>query len=171
MREPEVTWCVAYTQPFKERLAQQHLLEQGYKVYLPQFKKTRRHARRVEEVLAPLFPRYIFIGIDLKSSQWRSINGTRGISHLLMSDSTNPASVPLGVIKELRTQEISEAVVPASSLISFIRGERIRILEGIFKDHVAFYEALDDKSRVQLLLNFLGREMKASFPIYAVEAA
>ena len=59
-----ITWCVAHTQPFKEVVAKQHLLGQGYKVYLPQFKKIRRHARKVEEVLSPLFPRYIFVGMD-----------------------------------------------------------------------------------------------------------
>ena len=50
-------WFVVYTQPLKETVAKQHLEEQGYDVYLPMFKKTRRHARRIDEVLQPLFPR------------------------------------------------------------------------------------------------------------------
>lgn len=166
-----ITWCVAYTKPLKELVAKQHLLEQGYEVYLPQFKKIRRHARKVEEVLAPLFPSYLFIGMDLQFAHWRSINGTRGVSHLLMSDDLHPAKVPTYIIEELKFQEISEGVVSVESLAIFSKGEKVRILDGIFKDQEATFNALDGKNRVQLLLSFLGREMKITLPYYALEAA
>ena len=78
-----INWFVAHTHPLKEIIAQQHLLEQGFEVYLPRFKKIRRHARKVEEVLVPLFPRYIFIGMNMEVARWRSVNGTRGVSYLL----------------------------------------------------------------------------------------
>ena len=60
-----ITWCVARTQLLKELVAKQHLTEQGYEVYLPRFKKICRHARKVEEKLVPLFPRYVFVGKDI----------------------------------------------------------------------------------------------------------
>ena len=34
-------------------------------VFLPRFLKSRRHARKFETILAPLFPRYLFIVLDL----------------------------------------------------------------------------------------------------------
>lgn len=166
-----ITWCVAYTQPSKEIVAQQNLLAMGYEVYAPRFKKMRRHARKVEEILAPLFPRYIFVGMNMAYAQWRSVNGVRGISHLLMSNDLNPAQVPCRVIDELKCQEIGEGIVSVVSLLSFVKGDKIRICDGIFKDQEAMFETLDDKSRVHLLLNFMGREMKATLPAYAVEAA
>lgn len=166
-----ITWCVAHTQPSKELLAKQHLQEQGYEVYLPQFKKTRRHARKVEEVLAPLFPRYIFVGMDLSTARWRSINGTRGVSHLLMGDELNPAKISPQIIEDLKAQELGCGVVPILSLETFIKGDKVRVLEGVFKDHEATFETLDDKSRVKLLLNFLGRQTEITLPPYAVEAA
>lgn len=164
-------WSVAYTQPLKEHIARRHLLEQGFDVYLPQFKKTRRHARKVDEVLAPLFPRYLFVGMDLEKMPFRSINGTRGVVHLLMTHNQRPAHVPISVINALKAQETSDGIVPVSSLITFVPGEKVRIQEGVFKDHVATFEGLDDKSRVQLLLSFLGRETIISLPADAVEAA
>jgi transcriptional antiterminator RfaH len=166
-----VTWCVVYTQALKEAIAAQNLLEQGFEVYLPRFKKLRRHARKVEEVLAPLFPRYVFVGMDRDVAQWRSINGTRGVSHLLMTDDRHPASVPTAVIESLKAQEISAGVVPVETLAAFVKGEKVRILEGAFKDHVAIFDGLDDKSRVQILLTFLGRDTHISLPSYAVEVA
>ena len=171
MIEDKMNWCVAHTQPLKELVAERHLLDQGFEVYLPRFKKIRRHARKVEEVLAPLFPRYLFVGIDVDVTPWRSISGTRGVSHLLMNHTNQPAQVSHHIIAQLKSQEIGEGVVHLSSLMTFTKGDKVRVTEGVFKDQGAVFEMLDDKSRVQLLLNFLGRETRIFLPTYAVEAA
>lgn len=164
-----ISWTVAYTQILKEKVAKQNLLEQEFEVYLPMFKKTRRHARRVDEVLTPLFPRYLFVGIDLEVAHWRSVNGTRGVSYLLVNDD-RPVLIPNNIIEDLKARE-ENGLVPATSLLLFAKGDKVRILEGAFKDQVATFENLDSKKRVQLLLSFLGRETKVSLPYYAVEAA
>ena len=105
-----ITWFVAHTQPLKEIVAQQHLLNQGYEVYMPRFKKIVRHARKIEEKLVPLFPRYIFVGMDLSSARWRSVDGTRGVSHLLMSNKLKLAKVPTRVIDDLRARRLAMAL-------------------------------------------------------------
>jgi transcriptional antiterminator RfaH len=165
-----INWFAVHTQPLREQVAKQHLLEQGFEVYLPKFKKVRRHARKVEEVLAPLFPRYLFIGMDLETSRWRSVNGTRGVSYLL-TNNDRPLAVPSKIIEGLKTQESEDGLVPIASLLLFTKGEKVRILDGAFKDQIAVFENMDNKERVQLLLNFLGRETKISLPHYEVEAA
>ncbi len=166
-----MTWCVVHTQPSKELIAARHLRDQGFEVYLPQFKKIKRHARRVQEVFSPLFPRYIFVNLDLQVALWRSINGTRGVAHLLMSSEVIPAQVSSTIIDELKHQEGSDGMVPVSSLAVFAKGQKIQILEGAFKDQVATFESLSDNNRVQLLLTFLGGQTKVSLPVYSVEAA
>jgi len=163
-------WFVVHTQPLKESVACHHLIEQDFEVYLPRFKKTRRHARKVDEVLAPLFPRYLFVGMDLEADGWRSVQGTRGVSYLLMMDG-RPAIIPSRMIEDLKDQETSDGLVPINSMALFAKGDKVRVLDGVFKDYVATFEKMDDKQRVQLLLTFLGRETKVSLPFYAVEAA
>ncbi len=163
-------WYVAYTQSSKEVVAYQNLIEQGFDAYLPRFKKIRRHARRVDEVLAPLFPRYIFVGMNLDNEQWRSVNGTRGVSHVLCTGENSPTCIPARIINAFKSQEISDGIVPVTSLSVFEEGDQLRVLEGAFKDQVAVFEKIDDANRVRLLLNFLGREMNVSVPVYAVEA-
>lgn len=164
-------WYVAYTQSSKEVVAYQNLIEQGFDAYLPRLKKIRRHARRVDEVLAPLFPRYIFVGMNLDNEQWRSVNGTRGVSHVLCTGENNPTAIPTCIINAFKSQEISDGIVSVTSLSVFEKGDQLRVLEGAFKDQVAVFEKLDDANRVKLLLNFLGREMNVSLPVYVVEAA
>jgi transcriptional antiterminator RfaH len=165
-----INWFVAHTQPLKELIAQQHLLEQGFEVYLPRFKKIRKHARKVEEVLLPLFPRYIFVGMDMGVARWRSVNGTRGISYLLTNDDY-PAMMPSYVIENLKSQETSDSVVPVSAFLTFTKGDRVRILDGVFKDQIATVENLDANQRIRLLLSFMGGEARFALPDYAVEAA
>lgn len=166
-----ITWCVAHTQPLKELVAKQNLLNQGYDVYLPRFKKICRHARKTEEKMIPLFPRYIFVGMDLESAEWRSVNGTRGVSHLLMRDELRPARVSADTVAQLRSQEIAEGVVSVASLMAFTKGDRVRIADGAFKDQIAIFESMDDQSRIQLLLNFMDKELRMTFPQHAIEAA
>lgn len=163
-------WFVVHTQPSKESVAQKHLIEQGFDAYLPRFKKTRRHARKVDEVLAPLFPRYLFVGIDLEVDGWRSVQGTRGVAYILVTDN-RPAIVPAGIVQRLKDQETSDGLVPIESMIFFTKGEKVRVLEGAFKDSIAIFDRMDDKHRVQLLLTCLGREVNVSLPTHIVEAA
>ena len=66
-------WYVAQTQPNAENKALAHLARQGFVTYLPRFLKRRRHARRIDVVAAPLFPRYLFIAIDMSMQRWRSV--------------------------------------------------------------------------------------------------
>lgn len=163
-------WFVVHTQPCKESIAQKHLSEQGFEAYMPRFKKTRRHARKVEEILAPLFPRYLFVGIDLEVDQWRSVQGTRGVSYLLVHDN-QPAIVPFEIIQGLKDQENADGLVSIDDLMFFAKGDKVRVLDGAFKDYVAVFEKMDDKQRVQLLLSCLGREVNVYLPAHAVEAA
>ncbi len=73
---------VVQTQPHCENKAMIHLARQGFGAYLPRYLKRRRHARRIEIVPAPLFPRYLFVEIDIGAQRWRSIYSTVGVSVL-----------------------------------------------------------------------------------------
>ena len=73
---PSQCWYVAQTHIHAESKATFHLERQGFGVYLPRYLKKRRHARRVDTVAAPLFPRYLFISVDsaTQSSTWSSLS-------------------------------------------------------------------------------------------------
>ena len=51
--------------------------------YLPRYLKRRRHARRIDIVAAPLFPRYLFRRNRHGVQRWRSIYSTVGVSRLV----------------------------------------------------------------------------------------
>src|SRR5262245_40791991 len=103
-------WYVVHTHTHAEAKAAAHLERQGFSIYLPRYRKRRRHARRVETVTAPLFPRYMFVGVDMAAQRWRSIHSTLGVARLV-SNGDDPASVPDYVIEALKRREDAEGFV------------------------------------------------------------
>jgi transcriptional antiterminator RfaH len=93
-------WYVAQTQPHAEAKASLHLRRQGFSIYLPRYLKQRRHARRIDEIAAPLFPRYLFVAVDLATQPWLSIDSTFGVSRLVRHGE-RPAPISEHVIEAL----------------------------------------------------------------------
>ena len=56
MTPPSTQWYAVYTHARMERWARSNLWERGFEVYLPEYHKERRHARKTDWVNAPLFP-------------------------------------------------------------------------------------------------------------------
>jgi transcriptional antiterminator RfaH len=75
--------------------AQTQLVAQGFHTFLPRFRKTVRHARKLMTVNASFFNRYLFVALDLGRDQWRSVNGTFGVTSII-TDGAFPIPVPQG---------------------------------------------------------------------------
>ncbi len=163
-------WYVAYTRPRAEGQAVGHLLRQGFEAYVPLCRKLHRHARRTEAVKAPVFPRYVFVALDLTADRWNSVNGTRGICHLVRYGD-RPAAVPEGIVEAYRAQENDHGFVSLASLALLERGARLRMLDGAFAGQTGRYERMTADERLVLLLDVLGREVSISVPVHALEAA
>src|SRR5215216_7584524 len=87
---PNERWFLVHTLPKSERKAEFHLGAQGFRTYLPQIRKTIRHARQLKTVRAPLFPRYLFVILDLQRDRWLSVRSTVGVSSLFSSRDGRP---------------------------------------------------------------------------------
>lgn len=69
----DARWYVVQTQVNGEARAAQNLMRQGFEIYLPRYLKRRRHARKIDLTAKPLFPRYMFVAVDVATQRWRSI--------------------------------------------------------------------------------------------------
>ena len=160
-------WYVTYTQARHEKLAQDHLARQGFEVFCPQYRKRRSHARRIEMVPAPLFPRYLFVAFDADAPEWRVIRSTRGVVDLVRNG-LDLVPVPEAVIKDIRSRQDNDGFVVLARHVKLERGDRIRIDSGAFADHEAIFESQRDEDRVIALLSLLGRKVLVEVPICAV---
>jgi transcriptional antiterminator RfaH len=163
------SWFVVQTQPNAESKAKRHLLNQGFTVYLPLYRRRVRHARRNEIVLRPLFPSYLFVQLDSEQQRWRSINGTIGVRRIL-SDGDAPRYVPDKIIDEIVARQDETGAVKLSPPI-FAPGQAVRLLDGPFADVSGLFEEVRDQNRVVLLLSLLGRKVRVMAPRAEVTAA
>ena len=163
-------WYVVQTHVHAESKAAAHLLRQGYEIYLPRYLKRRRHARRVENVPAPLFPRYLFVGFDREAARWRSIQSTQGVSHLICN-SNEPALLPASVIMELRKREDADGHIRLDLRPLYAPGDKVRVVDGIFGDSFGLFEGMADRDRVAILLDLLGRKVRVVLDRESVAAA
>ncbi|HZP76294.1 MAG TPA: transcriptional activator RfaH [Pseudolabrys sp.] len=170
MTSPHQRWYVVQTQPNAERKAVAHLERQGFATYLPRYLKRRRHARRVETVSAPLFPRYLFVTIDMDTQRWRSIYSTVGVSRLVCAGDT-PTPVPEQVVELLKQREDTAGLIKLERRPQFRPGEKVRVLDGVFSDCLGLYEDMADRDRVAILLDLLGRKVRVLVDAESVVAA
>jgi transcription elongation factor/antiterminator RfaH len=151
--EGDERWFLVHTHPRGERRAELHLGWQGFRTHFPTIQKTIRHARQLRAVRAPLFPRYIFLILDLKRDRWLSVRSTFGVSSLFSCDD-RPVPVPEGIVETL-IQNTDEANLTLFNS-GLTTGQTVRILSGPFVDFVGELERLDDTGRVRVLLEMMG---------------
>ena len=163
-------WYVVQTQISAEAKAAHNLVRQGFEIYLPRYLKRRRHARKVDFVAAPLFPRYMFVQIDFEVQRWRSIQSTFGVSHFI-TNGEDPAVVPTGVIGSLRVREDGNGFVKLDHRPTFVTGDKVQVLSGPFMGSFGFFEELDDRDRVAILLELLGRKVRVMLDVDLVASA
>jgi transcriptional antiterminator RfaH len=152
-------WYAVHTLPFAEKRAEAQLANQQFRAFLPKRHKTIRHARKLSTVVAPFFPRYLFVALDLERQQWRSVNGTIGVSSLVMAGE-RPTAVPHGIVESML------GAADAGGLLRLCQdlkiGSVVRLAAGPFAEQLGILDRMDDSGRVRVLLNILGRQVPVS---------
>jgi transcriptional antiterminator RfaH len=163
-------WYAVETQPHNEARAAAHLRHQGFEVYLPRYQKRRRHARRVDMVAAPLFPKYLFVAKDEAGPRLSAINSTIGVRRLVKRGD-QPATLSSAVIDEIKAREGADGFVRLQRGVSFAPGTEVRVRDGAFGDCTAVFLDIADEDRVSVLMTLLGRQVTVVMRADAIVAA
>jgi len=150
-------WYAVHTLPRAEGTAEAHLRRQGFEAFLPRIARTVRHARKLEKIKAPLFPRYGFVRLDLARQRWRSVNGTTGVASLVMGRDL-PLPVPAGVVEALIACVTRDGVVDLDH--GFRPGDSVRLIAGPFAGQLGILTQLDDRGRVEMLLSLMAGKVR-----------
>ena len=153
--------------PTRARRASRRNILRGFDVFFPRYLKRRSHARKVEQVPAPLFPRYVFVAFNALDSTWRTIRSTRGVVDLVRNG-LDPVPVPDAIIQEIKRRQDDKGLVLLGKNLQLSDGDTFRIENGPLSSHLAIFKAMRDESRVIALLRILGREVTVQVPIAAV---
>ena len=153
---------VVQTQFQRELLAVQELGNQGFETFFPQLQRPRRVIRGVMTLPppAPLFPRYVFVGLDTATDAWRSVNGTRGVVRLMTMNEL-PVPVPQAVMRRLI--DAGSMIEEETAGLPFDPGDTVEFTSGSMLGLRALVK-LCTADRVTVLLDMMGRKTTVHAP-------
>jgi len=153
-------WFVVMTRPKMECEAKEHLIRQGFEVYLPMWAELRRRSGGWHKVQSAMFPRYLFVRPGHVEQSVSPIRSTRGVSQLVRFG-TEPALASDALIEGIRKLEVIRGS-SSDALKPFKKGDQVQVTDGPFKGVPA--EVLSsDQQRVILLIKVLGKTQQMEF--------
>lgn len=144
-------WYVAAIFIGYEATASEHLARQGFESFIPygrpvepagKYEIEPEYVRAGKKLVATGLPRfrgYAFVSLDLDCDQWRSVNGTRGVRHLLPLACERPIPMPTGFVERL----IIEPSKAEEILIEYAADQLVRIIAGPFAGSKATVRSQD----------------------------
>lgn len=156
-------WYAICTKAKQEEIARLNYQRQGYRVYLPQLRKTVRHARRDTSKLTPFFPGYLFLHLAPMERNWTTIASTRGSSGALCFGDTY-VPIPDWVIDDLKAREDISRTIPMADLIKKKLEPGCVVTVNMTGDENiqgVVYSSRGSEN-VDVLLTILGRQVKAT---------
>lgn len=152
-----MNWFVIHTKPRQENRALQNLTLQGFPCFLPTVPVEKIRQGELSVVIEPLFPRYLFIQLDLgeSSRSWAPIRSTKGVS-CLVAFGNEPAKVDARLIELLLNRQQAAASEPQRL---FNQGERVLVTEGPFAGVEAVYNMADGEQRAIVLIELLNKKV------------
>ena len=154
-------WCVVYTNVYKETIAEKNLIGQNFITYMPKYKKIISHARKISMVIKPLFPRYLFVNVDLVAQRWPIINSTYGVNAIISMEG-KPVIISEEIINKIKLCEKPDENINVVPYSFMTKGDEVNILEGVFSGKKGIFNGLTDNNRVKVLFNLLGKEVTLS---------
>lgn len=171
MNDRKKKWFAIRTKPRQEEIAKMNYIRQGFAVYSPKVQTTRRHARKLEKVLRPLFPGYIFLHLRAEERDWMAIGSTIGaIGPVRFNDYCPP--VPDRVIAGIIARENDTGYIPLRAFGDAMlkSGTRVTVELGD-KDIEGVFLSFRDEERVVVLLDILQRQLPVVTPLAKLKVA
>ncbi len=154
-------WYAVYSKPRQEAVAAENLDRQGFTTWLPLIRRAQRRKGRWVDLTEPLFPRYLFLRVDVGRQDMAPIRSTRGVSGLVRMGGV-PAVVPDAVVEGLLGAMEQTGGVYEAPRKPLHRGDRVRVLDGPFEGVQGIFQAENGSERVVVLLDLIGQQNRVS---------
>lgn len=161
-------WFAVNTLPRSEARARSNIERQGWRCFSPQLLKTGRSKGRLTTQLQPLFPSYIFVELDPRQCNWRSVDGTYGVKSLVRQAGL-PAALPQDYIETLISMTNDNGVFSFAQQLA--PGDSVRFLSGPLTGLVGSLEQIDAHGRITILLSLLGQHSRVKSSVDKIAPA
>ena len=160
-------WYVVATKPRQEAVAHQHLMRQGYSTLLPTLHFKKRRRGKWQQVTEPMFPGYVFVGLEPGTDDMAPIRSTQGCRDLVRFGQ-QPAVVHEDIVKALQMVNSAQGASSDEATNPFSPGDVVLIEDGPFQGLSAVYCMIRGADRVQVLITLLGRAQHLNLHINSV---
>lgn len=152
-------WYVVYSKPRKEDHVRLYLGLKGIESFFP---RLRLPAATQKKTVAPLFPNYLFVLINL-AVEAHYVMWSPGVKRIV-SFSDAPIPLEKGVVQFLKDQADSDGIIQACSQLS--AGQQVEIAGGPFDGFTGIIQDPPNaRGRVKILLKLLSRQISVKLGI------
>lgn len=160
----QASWYVVHTKPKQEFRALEQLTNQGYVCYLPTLEVERICRVKRKICVEPLFSRYLFVRLNVITSNWTAVRSTRGVTGLLKfggryATLSDECVTALRTAPQVRLQEM------------FSPGQRVAVTSGPFSGFEGTYQTLDGEKRALIMIEMMNQPQKLSFAMETLRKA
>ena len=148
-------WCLAYTKPRQESIAQVNLAQQAFDVYLPLYKKFKKTEQGPVALFEPMFPRYILLKPSKPEQSISAVRSTKGITTLVRFG-FEPAQIHDELVQRIRQLEQDRNQATLQELSNLKAGQTVRLKHTALDGIEGLIQSVSSK-RVAVLLEILGR--------------
>lgn len=148
---------VVRTKPCHEAIARANLQVIGFDAYVPTVREDVRSRTTRTTILAPMFPGYIFVALDMSDRNWRSAAHAKGVVDLL-PHSDHPTAVPEAAMVWVREVEAAENLKKnAKHGPNIDVGDCVQVSGGSWEGYNGEIRGINSRGdRVRVLLTILG---------------
>ena len=158
-------WYVVRIKPNCDRMAASALSRDGFDLFFPQVDIS---IRKIQSKRVPMFPGYLFLRCNILGHDLPIISRLPGVFGWLRVDGETP-HVPDDVMQELRAR-IESFRSTGGLWERFKAGQLVRVAQGKLEAlATVLVEPSSRNNRVRVLLEFMGREVRATVPWQSLE--
>ncbi|MDH4395541.1 MAG: transcriptional activator RfaH [Limnobacter sp.] len=167
-----MSWYVVYSKPRLEACALENIQNQGFEAFCPQVRIKRRRNTGTAVVLESMFPRYLFVNLEVGVNDFSKFRSTRGCIDLVRFGGL-PKKVPDGFVEALSGQMDSDGILDLTVLAAskFAVGQKVRVAEGAFEGLLVEIAELRADDRALVLMEVMGGARKVVVPMDQLDSA
>ena len=159
MNEKDEGWLTIQVKLRQESRAEENILHQGYEAFFPKLSIQPESHETIR--ILPMFPGYAFVKFN-NNLEIRSLNSTLGMLKVISFDNKYPL-LKNSLIEDISKVQEKSKYSPIKP--SYLAGEKVLIMSGVLRNHIAQVISSDGRDRVEVLYKLLNNSHKVTINI------